>query len=148
MSDNLRSLVKKYSAFYEVLPYYVTVEEKHGSGSMTRRVQGGFDVQIYGVNIKHDMSMPGADPDYKLAYTDFEKMVEEVSRHIGGSCSIEVIQFPSTIVIDVHDHGKVEAMFRIRISHLGSLDQAAGLPEQQALDAVQEQLRGLGLAPR
>jgi hypothetical protein len=31
MSDNLRSRIKEHHAFYEVLPYYVLLEESHGS---------------------------------------------------------------------------------------------------------------------
>jgi hypothetical protein len=149
MSDNLRSLIKKYSAFYEVLPYYVVVEEKHGSGApIARRIQAGYDVDIYGVNIKHDMSMPGPDPDYRLAGADLEKIAEEVSHHTGGSCSVEVISFPSRIVIDIKNRARVEGMFRIRISRFGSLDEAAGMPEQNALDEVKKHLDGSGMGRR
>jgi hypothetical protein len=150
MPDDLRSLVKKYSAFYEVLPYYTVIEEKHGSGGppITRRIQAGYDVDIYGVNIKHDMSMPGPDPDYRLAFTDLEKIAEEVSHHTGGSCSVEAISFPSTIVIDLRGRWKVEAMFRIRISHFGGLDEPAGMPEQKALEEIKQQLDGVGMGRR
>jgi hypothetical protein len=50
MSDNFHSLIKEHHAFYEVVPYYLLFEERHGSSSArTRRVQAGFDVEIYGV---------------------------------------------------------------------------------------------------
>jgi hypothetical protein len=36
MSENLEQLVKKYHAFFDVSPYYVVIEEKHGSPIATR----------------------------------------------------------------------------------------------------------------
>jgi hypothetical protein len=71
MSDNLRSLIKEHHAFYEVLPYYVLLEERHGSFSaVTRSVQAGFDVDIYGVSIKKELTLPGLDPAYALGYSE------------------------------------------------------------------------------
>ncbi len=53
MSDNLRSLIREHHAFYEVLPYYVLLEKRHGSvPATTQRVQAGFDIDIYGMNTK------------------------------------------------------------------------------------------------
>ena len=78
MSYNLRSLIKDYHAFYEVLPYYLLLEERHGSSSaVTRRVQAGFDVEIYGVNIKDEFMVPGSDPHYALGYAQLQKIAEE-----------------------------------------------------------------------
>ena len=41
-----------YRVLYEVSPYYRVLEEKHGPEARTRSLQGGFDVDIYGVNTK------------------------------------------------------------------------------------------------
>jgi hypothetical protein len=147
MSDNLRSLAKEHHAFYEVLPHYVMVEEKRGSFG-AKRVQAGFDVEIYAANIKNDLALPGPDPVYALGYAEFKKIAENVSQHASGSCSLEVISFPSTVVVDSRNDGKVEAMFLIRISHCRGLDQPAGLPEQHALEEVENQLHELGVARR
>jgi len=69
MSEDLREVVSKHHAFYEVLPYCVLLEERHGSPTaITRSIQAGFDVDIYGRNLTNDMAMPGPDPDYASPY--------------------------------------------------------------------------------
>ncbi len=160
MSDYIRSLVKKHHAFYEVFPYYAVVIQKHGNLPDTiRRIHAGFDVDIYGVNTKNDLALPGPDPDYAVAYAtlqniaeklyaELRQVVDKASHHTGDSCALDVMPFPSSIVFDRRDHAKVEAMFRIRISHFRGLDQPAGLPEQHALDEVEKELRSLGIARR
>ena len=149
MSEDLRSLVKEYHTFYEVSPYYVLVEERHGSASRTARsVQAGFDVEVYGVNTRNELAPPGSDPVYALGYSEVRKIAEEISHHKGDSCSLEVIPSRSTAVLDSRDHTRVEAMILIRISHLGDLEQPAGPPEQGALEEVENRLRALGIARR
>src|SRR3974390_120975 len=112
MSDNLRSLIKEHHAFYEVLPYYLLLEERHGSSSvMTRRVQAGFDVEIYGVNIKDEFKVPGPDPHYALGYAQLQKIVEKASHRVDHSCYLEVIPFDSTFILDSRNQ-TVEAIIR------------------------------------
>jgi len=148
MSEDLREVVKKHHAFYEVLPYCVVLEERHGNPSATTRtIQAGFDVDIYGLNPKNEMTSPGPDPDYALGYLELQEMTKEISPQASGSCSVEVIAFPSRVVLDVRNHAAAEGMLRIRISRR-DLGQPAGLPEQHALKEVENQLRGLGVARR
>lgn len=147
MSEDLCEVVKKHHAFYEVLPYCVVLEERHGSPTaLTRTIQAGFDVDIYGRNLKNEMASPGPDPDYVLGYLELQEMTKEILQQVSGSCSLEVIQFPSRVVLDARNHA-VEGILRIRISRR-DLGQPAGLAEQQALKEVENQLRGLGLARR
>jgi hypothetical protein len=149
MSDNLRSLVKEHHAFYEVLPYYVVIEERHGTlPAANRRVQAGFDVEIYGVNIKGELGSPRPDPVYALGHAGLQKIAETASHRTSGSCYIEVIPFYSRVVLDNRNDAKPEAMFRIRISHYRGLDQPAGLPEHEAPKDVESQLHALGVARR
>ena len=149
MSENLCILAAEHHAFYEVLPYYVVVEEKHGClPSITRLIQAGFEVAIYGVNIRNKLVPPGPDPDYALGYAGLQKMAENLSRHATDSCLLEVIAFPSTVVFDARNHGNIEAMLQIRISHSRGLDQPFGLPEQRALAEVENELRALGVHRR
>ncbi len=55
---------------YQVLPYYLVIEERHGSfPRQSRKVQAGFDVDVYGAKIKDELEFPGAVPDYALGYT-------------------------------------------------------------------------------
>jgi hypothetical protein len=55
MTETLHSLIQERHAFYDVLPYYVVVDDaKNGSVSITtRRVHAGFDVDIYGESRKN-----------------------------------------------------------------------------------------------
>jgi hypothetical protein len=147
MSDTLCSLIKEHHVFYEVLPYYILVEKRHGSvPAITRRVQAGFDVDIYGASIKKELTLPGPDPAYALGYSELRKLAEKLSHD--ASCSLEVVPFPSTAVLDLRNHGQVEGMLRIRISHWRGLGQPAGLPEQDALATVETWLHGLGVPRR
>ena len=148
MSDNIVPLVKEHSAFYEVLPYCLVLEEKHGLEATTRSLQGGFDVDIYGVNTRNELAFPGSDRHYALGCAGLQKIAEEVSHHTSGSCVLEVIPFSSRIVFDNRNSDTVEGMIRIRISHRRGLDQPAGLAEEHALEELENQLQGMGVTRR
>jgi hypothetical protein len=149
MSDNIVQLVKEHRAFYEVSPYYVMLEERHGSLDVTTRtLKGGFDVDIYGVNTRNEMAFPGSDRDYALAFAELQKIAQEVSHHTSGSCVLEVMPFPSRIVFDNRKGDTVEGMIRIRISHVRGLDHPAGPAEEHALEKVENQLQGMGVTRR
>ena len=50
MSKNIRQVIEKNRPFYEVVPYYVLLEEGHGTPAVkTRRIQAGFNVNVYGI---------------------------------------------------------------------------------------------------
>ena len=83
--------------------------------------------------------------DYALVYAELQKLAATVSQHTEGSCSLEVIPFPSTAIIDTRSNGMVEAMLRITVSHGRGLDQPAGLAEQRALEEVEKELRSRGV---
>jgi len=147
MSTNLQQLIKKYHAFYEVLPYNLVIEEGHGLPTATRRIiQAGFDVDVHGLSNKDDLELPPPD-EYALSYTELRKIADSVS-HQASECSIEVIPFPSTVFSDARGQFRSGAVVRIRISHRGDVDQPAGLPEQHALEEVEKQLLALGVARR
>lgn len=147
MHKDIRTLVEEHHAFYEVSPYYVVFEEKHGSpAARTRTIQAGFDVEIFGVNPKRGMVSPASDPDYGEGIADLQEIANGISRHINGSCSLEVIASPSRMVLGGQGHAEVEGMLRIRIWHSRGLDQPAGPPEEQALQELEKKLHGFGLA--
>ncbi len=149
MSENIRSLAEEYHAFYEVSPYYVLVEHSEGnSPPTTRRIQAGFDVDVYGVKTENNTVTMPAPEKYALGYDGLRKVAEEVSQHTTDSCSLEVMEFPDTAFIDVRGHDRVEAMLRIRISHFRGLDQPSGLPEERALEEVEKQLKSVNIPRR
>jgi hypothetical protein len=146
MPDDIRSLIKEHHAFYTVLPYYFMLEERPvGHPATTRRVQAGFDIDIYGVRTKNDTSWTPPPEKYWLAYAELQRIAENVSQHATDSCLLEVIPSPSTVVFDIR---KLEATFRLRISHGRGLDQPAALPEQRALEEVEKELKSMGFARR
>src|SRR5271165_6256442 len=96
LSDNIRSLIEEHHAFYEVLPYYATVENEppsHPAG--IQRIQAGFNVDIYGVRTVDDEPVPPPAEEYELGWTALLKIAGTVSEYMADSCSLEVIPFPS-----------------------------------------------------
>jgi len=147
MSEILQPLIKKYRMFYEVWPYNIVIEEGHGSPTSSRCIiQAGFDVDVHGLSNKEEPELPPSG-DYALAYGRLKKIADTAS-HDANECSIEVIPFPSTVFFEAREQFRPEAALRIRISHQRGIDEPAGLPEQHALEEVEKQLQGLGLARR
>jgi len=108
MSDNIHELIEQHDAFYQVLPYYILQQERtHGT---TKRIQAGFDIDVYGIKPSHEQH-PGRD--YLLGYLALEKLVETILPHIGESCSVEVITFPSEVVFEAKRQFQEEGMLRI-----------------------------------
>lgn len=149
MPDSMTSVARKHHAYYEVSPYYVTVEEKHGSASASsRQIHAGFDVDVFGANVSGGLQLPGGDPDYVLGYEVLNKLAQAVSEHATGSCSAEVISSPWMMFFDPRKHDSVQGKLRIRISHHRGLGRPAGEPEQRALKEVEEKLGTMGVARR
>jgi hypothetical protein len=147
VSETVQQLIKKYHAFYEVLPYHVVVEEGHGSRTATRRIiQAGFDVDIHGLSHKSELELP-PPAEYALGYAELKKIADAVS-HQANESSIEVIPFPVTVFFEAREQFRSEAVVRIRISHYRGLARPSGLPEQHALKEVEEQLQALGVRRR
>ena len=140
MSENIHELIERTHARYEVLPYYIVQEDSHGT---TKRIQAGFDIDVYGIKPGH-VRHPG--PDYVLGYLALEKLVETILPGIGEACSVEVIPFPSIVVLNTKVQFQEEGMLRIRITHQAL--QPAGEPEERALKEIKERLHNLGFSQR
>ncbi len=141
--SNVRRLIENHLAFYEVSPHYIALEERSlGAVTSTRRIQGGFDIDIYQIKTSHD-SQPS--PEYEIVFGLLNDMARTILPNMGERCSIEVISFRSTLIIDTKNHFEPLTMIRITIAHNRGLHQPAGTAEQEASKAIEEQLRGLGL---
>jgi hypothetical protein len=116
MPVDVRSFVKDSHAFYEVSPYYILFEERPRGMPATRKVQAGFDVDVYGVGEGAGLAMP-PPREYAFAYAVLRGLVAEVSRDSDDVCSLELVPFPATVVLESRGYGKVKAMLRIRVSH-------------------------------
>ena len=144
MSDVIQQLITEHHVYYEVLPYYIVIEQGHGSpAANTHRVQAGFDIDIYGTRIENEL--PLHSPNYALGYAELQKIAEGTSRHPSTSCSIEVISFGSTILFDTRNHFQPQAMLRIMVSHRGDLDEPSGPADEHALKEIEKQLQRLGV---
>ena len=149
MSQDFRSLAQEHHAFYEVSPYYVLLDERPlGLPATTRSVQAGFHVDVYGIRTEDTEPAMPPPQEYALGCAELQNLAERVSQHASDSCSLEVIPFFSTAIIDSRNHGQVEAMIRIQISHERGLNIPAGSPEHRALEEVERELKSLGIAHR
>ena len=112
---DVEELIKQRHAFYEVSPYYVVIEQSHGRPSpSTRRVLAGFDVDVYGARTSGE---PEPSPEYGRGVEALRKIAKTTTDHASDSCSVEVIEFPSTVRVDTQNHWQEDAELRIRISH-------------------------------
>ena len=141
MLENTHEVIEQHHAFYEVLPYYMVQAE--GTSGTTKRIQAGFDIDVYGIKPSHEKH-PGRD--YLLGYLALQKLVETILPTIGSACSVEVISFPSTVVVDTKSQFQEEGMLRIRLLRKGL--QTSGEPEERALKEIKEHLHHLGLRQR
>jgi hypothetical protein len=139
----VRRVIEDHQAFYEVAPYYVLVEERPPGGHpSSRRIQAGFDIDIFGI-VKGPAPVPS--PEYELVYQAISRLAGAIRPHTSDGCSIEVIPLASTVILDPKLHFEQEATLRIRIAHSRGLDQPAGAAEERTLQELQEQLRTLGV---
>jgi hypothetical protein len=143
MTPTVSQLIHEYQVHYEVSPYYIVLEEGHGTTAATKkRIQAGFDIDVYGEARDYN---PGRATDYALGYFSLREMVERISPHTGDACSIEVIPFGSAVFLDIRNNLRPEAMFRIRVSHHRGVGLPAEESEEHALEEIERELQTLGI---
>jgi len=143
MSTRIRETIESHHCFCEVLPYYIIAENRPLEGAVSvRRVQAGFDLDIYGVKAIHQPDPPA---EYWLVYTKLKEIVDAVRHENKHACFIDLIPFGSTTVLDTKNHLQPMAMLRIRVAHNGDIHEPAGAAEQQAIQAIEVQLSNLGI---
>jgi len=135
--NDIQPLVEKHRAFYEVVPHYVVLDGPTGSAA-TRRVQAGFDVNVYGINPSDGLAMPPPEV-YGLGYAELRGVVGRISNNVEHSCYLDLMPFPSKIVLNVRNDAKVAAVYRIRIAHWEQ-GEPMGEAEERALAALEEEL--------
>ena len=140
---DVRGVFQRHRVRYEIRPYYVLLEQRPpGASRVVQRIQAGFDVDLSGTLDKMEVPrLLKEEGDIVIGY--FEAVAREVQLKVGVSCTVEVMGYPDSLVLDTHF--QPQAMLRIRISHSRGVDQTEGPAEEQALEAVQDKLRGLGL---
>jgi hypothetical protein len=146
MDEKIRHLIEQHHAYYEVTPSYIMIDEGYGTpAAKTRRIQHGFDVDVYGIKTSDDRGLPATSPDYALGRAVLQELAKTISSHSTDNCSIEITPFGSTEFLAPKDHFQASAKLQVRITHRRGLDQPAGLSEQQALEELEKQLQSLGI---
>ena len=105
-------------------------------------MHAGFDVDLLGTLDK--MELPRTlreEGDIVISY--FEAVAREVQSQVGQRCTVEVMLYPDSLVLD--SHFQPQAMIRIRISHSRGVDQTEGAAEEKALGAIRDKLNALGV---
>ena len=142
LSADVRHLVAEHRAFYEVSAHYIVIEDRPvGAAATIRRIQDGFDVDVYGINGSRESWPP---PQYELGFRTVQQLADTVLGDRAHVCSIEVIPFRSTVILDPKAHLQPLSFLRIAIRHR-SLTESAGDAERLALKEVEDRLNGWGL---
>jgi hypothetical protein len=140
---DIQDVLERHHVHYEVRPYYVVLYQRPaGAEPVERRIQAGFDVDLYGTPQTLQMPLYGGEEARKVM-GHFESVAREIQSTVGQHCTVEIIPYSDSLILDTQHHFRPEAMCRIRISHCRGLDQPEGPAEEQALEAVRKTLREL-----
>lgn len=143
ITEKVREVLKDRQSTYEVLPYYVIIDDRpRGAKPTTRTVRAGFDIDIYSLQRRGEAH---PSPEYELVYGALREVTGAIAGHLNDSCRLEVSPFRSTVYLDSKGDFQSKTLLRIEIRHGRGLAQPADKPEQDALKEVQEQLQRLGL---
>ena len=143
MFENVREIIESHYCFWQVSPYYIVSEDMPEEGVVSgRRVHAGFDLDVYGVKMTRQPDPPA---EFWLVYNKLKDVVDVVRHENNHACSIAVIPFGSTVVLDTRNYLQPMAMLRIRITHNLATHEPACAAEQEALKAVVAQLSELGI---
>lgn len=137
----VREIIQRRQAFYEVSPHYIVVED--GPAGSARRIHAGFDVAIYGVE---SLTEPVRSSDYGSGYAALRELAGKLMGQCTDSCSIEVVPFNCSLILDTRQNLQPLGMMRLRITHARGIDQPSGAAEEKALKAVLAELQDLGIS--
>jgi hypothetical protein len=143
---DLHEILERHQVRYEVRPYYVELEGGPGGGrSVSKRIQAGFDVFLYGTLDTMRLPLFG-DAEGSKVVDYFQTAAQQIqSKWARDQTTIEVMPHGDSLILDTHQHFQPEAVLQIRISHDRGLDQPAGPSEEQALNEIQRILHELGV---
>ena len=145
-SDYARQIFTRHSARYEVLPYFVVLDVRtFGVPPSQRRIQAGFDVDLYGNGFDHGSALSFENGEPRATLNELCAACRKVVAPATEYCRIEIIPYDATLILNVKIHFEPEALLRIRITHSRGLDQPAGASEERARADVGNRLESLGV---
>jgi len=141
---DVHEVLKRHDARYEVRPCYEMFDlSPVGAPAIAQRVQSGFDIDLYGTLLEKE-KLPLYEIEGARTVLDyFAKVAQDIQSRIGQHCTVDVITYSGSLVLDTGHDFRPEIMLRIRIAHTRGLDQAEGPPEEQALEAIRQVLHEL-----
>jgi len=136
----------RHDARYEVTHYFVMLDVRtFGVPAAQRRIHAGFDLNLYGNGFRHPAMLSIPNGELRATLQQLSAACRDVVSQAKENCTIEILPFDATLVLDVKRHFEPEALVRIRITHSRGLDQPAGATEEKALADVTASLDALGV---
>ena len=145
MTNDTSGVLGRTLIRHQVSPYYIFLDE-HPAGSqpIQRRVQRGFDVDLYGSPLDGDLHRD--DDLLRSTLEDLTAVAGQIVPPVANNSEIEVVPVEGTLIMNPSKGLKAEALLRIRISHSGALDQPAGAHEEELVHATIDKLEALQAA--
>jgi hypothetical protein len=146
--SEIHELLERFQVHYEVCPYFVFADQSRaGAPHGTQKVQAGFDVNLYGFVASTQLPLFGSEGAHTVL-NDFGQIAREIEMRVGNRCTVEIVPFTNSLVLDPQQHFRPQGMLQIRIRHVRGLEEPAGASEDGALKAVQELMRELEIKRR
>lgn len=146
MSSAISDLIQRQHLFYQVSPYYVLdVEQPEGLRPIRRRVQAGFDVDLYATGAEKPLELTLGDQQLHSTLNDLEEVARELLPPPVDGSDVAIVPFEDSLVLDTHRNLRHEAVVRIRITHWRGLSEPEGPPEEEALFQIRKKLRQSGV---
>lgn len=144
--EQAREVFLRHHTRYEVSPYFVLLDVRtFGVPAIHRRVQSGFDVELYGNGFDRESTIALEDGELDKSLNDMQAACRVAIAQAAADSTIEIIPAEATLILNVKSHLEPEALVRIRITHTRGLDQPAGASEEQVLAGVVSSLQSLGV---
>jgi hypothetical protein len=147
-STDLQQLLAGRRVWYEFRPYNVVVDQRPaGLPPVHKKVQAGFDVNLYAV-LENERFGLDRRQESRVVRSYFGSLAKEIQTQVGQHCTVEIMPYRDSVILDTHEHFQPQAMLQIRISHGRGLDQPFGPAEEQALNILKDRLHDLGIAQK
>jgi len=146
VQDNLEALIEKHKISYEVLPYYVLLDERPaGKPAIHKMIQAGFDIDLYAAGPEGPIGTEAGNEELRAIEADLRRVAREIVPQAYSPDEIETTPFENSVILDVHRNLRPEAALRIRITHYRGLAQPEGPIEEGILAGIRRRLRQLGV---
>src|SRR5215467_10161179 len=148
ITENIRGLIEKHKIFYEIMPYFVLLDERPvGKPAIHKRVQAGFDINLYALYAAPEQPLRtgSGNEEFRATEEDLQRVAREIVSEAKSSDEIEITPFENSVILDIHQNLRPEAFLRIRITHDRGLAQPEGPMEEQTLAVIRERLLQLGV---